>query len=427
MNDDELRRILKGAYGDRRLDPEAGARMLDRLPGIGVRGHRRMVSALAGAIIFVAIAAPLGLVIGLGHHQGGSSSPPAAQASGAPSPTPSPGTSTSPPSTPPPTPPVSSTITAPAPLIVTRDPSQRLTASSPLLYIARNYRGQVVGTLTIDQAAAAADGVLFSPDGSKFLIGGGIVFDVDGHQLADLYSAADAGALGQPMWGDDSEHLCGIASDGTGSGSLLEFSLSGPARTVAPLGPLAGSQGGWSVLACSPNADRVVVSQGGSQPEFLVIRLSSGQVVATYPGPAAETGAGAASHDGSLVAVDGPNGITILDTVTGKELASVVRRGDVGVSPFIGSALAFSWDGSRLLIESDIAQGGPRWIVAWATNADLITNQTPGVDLVDVIPLTGGATMFIQNPVGPYDAYFLENDGSLQVLPAAGGDGAAPS
>lgn len=123
MNDDELRRILKGAYGDRRLDPEAGARMLDRLPGIGVRGHRRMVSALAGAIIFVAIAAPLGLVIGLGHHQGGSSSPPAAQASGAPSPTPSPGTSTSPPSTPPPTPPVSSTITAPAPLIVTRDPS----------------------------------------------------------------------------------------------------------------------------------------------------------------------------------------------------------------------------------------------------------------------------------------------------------------
>jgi hypothetical protein len=412
MNDDELRRILKGAYGDRQLDPEAGARMLDRLPGAGVRGHRRLISVLAGAVVFVAIAAPLGLVIGLGHHEGGPSRHPAAQVSAAPSATPSPVKPSSPPSTPPPTTPVSSTITAPAPLIVARDPSQQLTASSPMRYIARNYQGQVVGTLTIDQAAAAEDGVLFSPDG---------------HQLADLYSAADASALGQPMWGDDSEHICGIASDGTGTGSLLEFSLSGAARTVAQLGPLTGSQSGWSVLACSPNADRAVVSQSGSQPEFLVIRLSSDQVVATYLGPASENGAGAASHDGSLVAIDGLSGITILDTVTGKQVVTIVRWGNQVDGPIVGWAIAFSWDGSRLLVQSDIAQGGPRWIVAWATNTDLVTSQTPGVALVDVSPLATGATMFIQNPVSPYDAYFLENDGTLQALPAAGGDGAAPS
>jgi hypothetical protein len=427
VNEEDLRRILKGAYGDRQLDPEASARMIDRLRGAGVRGHRRLISVLAGAVVFAALASPLGLVIWLGHDKGAPSRHPAAPVSAAPSATPSSGQPSSPSPTPPPTPPVSSTITAPEPLIVTHDPSQQLTASSPMRYIARNYQGHVVGTLTIDQAAAEADGVLFSPDGSKFLIGGGIVFDVFGHQLADLYSASDASALGQPMWGDDSEHICGIASDGTGTGSLLEFSLSGTARTVAELGPLTGSQAGWSVLACSPDADRAIVSQSGSQAEFLMIRLSSGQVVATYPGPASGNGAGAASHDGSLVAIDGPSSVTILDTVTGKQLASVVRWGDVGINPFIGSALAFSWDGTRLLVQSDIAQGGPRWIVAWATNTDLVTSQTPGVDLVDVIPLTSGATMFIQNPVSPYDAYFLGNDGSLQALPAAGGDGAAPS
>jgi WD40 repeat protein len=426
MNDEELRRILKGAYGDRQLDPEASAHMFDRLRGAGVRGHRRLISVLAGAVVFAAIAAPLGLVIWLGHHEGGPSQHPAAQVSAAPSAAPSPAKPSSPASTPTPTAQVVSTITAPAPLIVTYDPSEQLTLSSPVRYIARNYQGQVVGTLTINPATAEANGVLFSPDGSKFLIGGGVVFDVYGHQLADLYSAVDASALTQPMWGDDSEHICGIASDGTGTGSLLEFSVSGPARTVAQLGPLTGSQSGWYLLACSPEADRAVVWQSdGSQAELLVIRLSSGQVVATYP--ASEDGAGAASHDGSVVAIDGPSGITILDTVTGRQLATVVRWGDVGITPFIGEALSFSWDGSRLLVQSAVAQGGPRWIVAWATDRDLVTNATPGVDLVDVSPITSGAIMFIQNPLSPYAAFLLENNGTLQALPAAAGDGAAPS
>jgi hypothetical protein len=428
MNDDELRRILKDAHGERQLDPEAGTRRLDRLPGAGARGDRRLVSVLAGAVVFVAIAAPLGLVIGLGHHEGGPSRHPAAQVSAAPAATPSPGKPSSPPSTPPPTAPVSSTITAPAPLIVTHDPSQQLTSSSPMRYIARNYQGQVVGILTIDQAAAEADGVLFSPDGSKFLIGGGVVFDVHGHQLSDLYSAVDARALVQPVWGDDSEHICGITFNGDGTGTLLEFSVSGAVRTVAQLGPLTGSQSGWSVLAYSPSADRVVVWQGiGSQSEVLVIGLSSGQVVATYPGSASEYGPGAASHDGSVVAVDGPNGIAILNTVTGQQVANVVRWGTVMGSQLIGDALAFSWDGTRLLVQSDTAQGGPRWIVAWATNTDLVNAQTSGVGLGDVIPLTSGAAMFIQETGSPDDTYFLESDGTLQALPAAGGDGAAPS
>jgi hypothetical protein len=314
---------------------------------------------------------------------------------------------------------VISTITAPAPLIVVQDPSQQPTGSSPVRYVARNYQGQVVGTLTI-APELQAEGVMVSPDGSKLLIGT-LVFDVYGHQLADLYSAADASALTQPMWGDDSEHICGISwsnNAGVVTGTLLEFSISGGAQTVAELGPLTGSQSGWSVLACSPTADRVVVWQNnGSQAELLVIQLSSGQVVATYPGSASEYGSGAASHDGSLVAIDGSSGITILNTVTGEQVGTVVQLGNVGVSPFIGDALAFSWDGTRVLVQSAIAQGGPRWIVAWATNTDLVNSQTSGVGLTDVTPLTSGATMFIQDTGSPYTSYLLEDNGTLQALP----------
>jgi hypothetical protein len=79
--------------------------------------------------------------------------------------------------------------------------------------------------------------------------------------------------------------------------------------------------------------------------------------------------------------------------------------------PAIGEALAFSWDGSRLLLQSDIAQGGPRWIVAWSTNTNLVTSQS--MSLANVVPLVGGATMFIQDPTSPYTAYLLENSGSL--------------
>jgi hypothetical protein len=294
-----------------------------------------------------------------------------------------------------------------------------MTLTSPVRYVARNYQGQLVGTLTVDQAAEA-NGVLPSPDGSKLLVGGRLAFDVYGHLLSDLYTAADASALVQPIWADDSEHLCGITykdDAGVVTGALLEFSASGGYRTVADLGPFAGSDSAWLALACSPSSDRAIVWQSNdSQAEYLVIRLSTGQVVAVYPGSTSDQGPGAASHGGSLLAIDGAEGITILDTVTGKELGSVVRWGETDGYQLIGDALAFSWDGSRLLVESDIAQGGPRWIVAWADDTDLVTDQNQTlISLGDVIPLTSGPTMFIQESGG---AYFLENDGTLQTLPA---------
>ncbi|MGC8473160.1 MAG: hypothetical protein ACP5PW_01960 [Candidatus Dormibacteria bacterium] len=310
-----------------------------------------------------------------------------------------------------------STVDAPPPLIVTYDPRQELSVNSPVRYIARNYQGQVVGTITIDQAAQAA-GVLISPDGSKLLIGD-LVFNVYGHELANLYNQTYPGALIQPIWADDSDHLCGIASgNSTGQvrGALIEFSASGGYRKVAGLGPIQGTSGGWSVLACSPSSDRAVVWQTGGGPnEILVLRLSTGQVLASYYGGAPGYGPGAASHDGSLVAVNGAAGITILNTVTGRQVGTVTRWGTAMGSPSIAEALAFSWDGSRLLVQSDIAQGGQRWIVSWNTNTTLVSPQDDA--LVGAVPLASGAVMFLQDPTPPYTAYLLEGTGTLVPVP----------
>ncbi|MHB1940716.1 MAG: WD40 repeat domain-containing protein [Candidatus Dormibacteria bacterium] len=384
---------------------------------------------VVGTTVFSAVSVSVWLVIGLGHTTGRVKESVAERPSStvantpvaAPTPafawTPYPGKPSASPYVPPATAQVESTVKAPPPLIVTYDMSEKITATSPARYIARNYQGQVVGSITIDQAAQAA-GVLVSPDGSKLLIGD-LVFSIYGHELADLYSATYPNALVQPIWADDSNHLCGIASgNSTGQvrGALLEFSAAGGMRIIAQLGPLSGTGGGWSVLACSPTADRAVVwQQQGSHSEILVMRLSTGQLLATYDGGASGDGPGAASHNGSFVAINGSDGVTILNTVTGRQVATVSRWGNTMGYPAIGQALAFSWDGSRLLLQSDIAQGGPYWIVAWSTNTNLVTSQS--MSLANVMPLIRGATMFIQDPTSPYTAYLLENNGGVSQVP----------
>lgn len=377
---------------------------------------RRMVGVAVSLATAVMVAGIVSASFAINHHVVGGGNRNQGPLETRPSPTyswtPYPGKPSSVPYVPPATAQVVSTVTASPPLVVTYDNSQRLTTTSAVRYIARNYAGKTVGTISIDQAAQAA-GVLVSPDGSKLLIGD-LVFDIHGHELANLYSTTYADALVQPVWADDSDHLCGVASgNSTGElrGVLLEFSASGGVRTVAQLGPSSATSGGWSVLACSPASDRVVIAQEeGAQSEVLVLRLSTGQVLASYPGPAPGFGV-VANHDGSLLAIDGAQGITIRNTNTGRRMATLVRRADVNGSSVIAESLLFSWDGSRLLIESDIAQGGPRWIVAWSTNTNLATTQS--MSLADVVPLLGGATMFIQDPSAPYTAYFLQANGTL--------------
>ena len=151
--------------------------------------------------------------------------------------------------TPPATAQVSSTITAPAPLVVTWDPSSEI-GSAPSRYIARDYRGgvvgtltlDVVGTLTLDQYSQAA-GVSIAPDGSKLLIGGRLLYDVYGHQLADIYSDD----LPQPIWSDNSSHLCGFtrtANNASSTGVLVEVSTVGAPLTDLVAGLIAARGAG---------------------------------------------------------------------------------------------------------------------------------------------------------------------------------------
>jgi hypothetical protein len=84
-------------------------------------------------------------------------------------------------------------------------------------------------------------------------------------------------------------------------------------------------------------------------------------------------------------------------------------------SPSIAEALAFSWDGSRLLIQSDIAQGGQRWIVSWNTDTTLVSPQDDAV--VGAVPLASGSLMFLQEATPPYAAYLLEGTGNLAPVP----------
>ena len=378
--------------------------------------------------MFVTVALLASLAIGLtqgsGSSKGSVNRVHTASASGAPvtpapafSQTPYPGKPEASPYIPPASAQVVSTVDAPPPLVVTRDPSQQLSGDSPVRYIARNYQGREVGTITIDQAAAAA-GVLVSPDGSKLLIGD-LVFNIYGRELANLYNPTYPEALVQPIWADDSDHLCSAASgNSTGQvrGALIEFSASGGYREVAGLGPIEGTSGGWSVLACSPSSDRAVLWQTWGGPnKILVLRLSTGELLASYYGGAPGYGPGAASHDGSLVAVNGAAGITILNTLTGQQVGTVTRWGTAMGSPSIAEALAFSWDGSRLLIQSDIAQGGQRWIVSWNTDTTLVSPQDDAV--VGAVPLASGSLMFLQEATPPYAAYLLEGTGNLAPVP----------
>ncbi len=314
---------------------------------------------------------------------------------------------------------VSSTITAPAPLVLTWDPTSEV-GSAPSRYIARDYRGRVVGTLTIDQYSQAA-GVSIAPDGSRLLIGGRLLYDVYGHRLADIY----ADDLPQPIWADDSSHLCGFpgtANNASSTGVLVEVSAVGQVRTVASLG-----QGGWGVIACSPDADRVVVSDstGGSTVralKWVVLRLSTGGPIATYPGWSA-IGA-VATHDGRLLAVDEASGISIRDMATGQELARIVRWGSQAGYPLIGAAVVFSWDGTRLLIDGGGAGGGfhPEWMVHWATNRNVTTNTgtNPALrGMGDAVPMIPGSAFFL--PPGDVTAdaaaaHLLTASGSLQRL-----------
>lgn len=332
-----------------------------------------------------------------------------------------------------------STIRAGPPLIVSY-----ASPSSPALG-AWDAAGHRVGA--IETSSATTDnGCVIAPDGSKIFTGDGKIFDIAGNQLADVSSLnvggpAAAGCrqpgvdgayfLGGPIWADDSRHICGFmgSSQNPGQGTaLLEIATDGTSREVADI------LGGGQLVACSPTADRAVVvqSSGNSLASYhstiLAIRLSTGAVetrrsVAGSPDTA--------THDGRLVALSGSTGITVYDLATGRRVAHVVRHGDEGTSygvPDLAHADIFSWDGSRLLVVADAANGAfhPAWIVSLPSDTNVLVDAaslgSPWLNFVDgdVVPLLTGAEFFLDGRMAgdpnSYTFYFLNRVGHLQPL-----------
>ncbi len=117
---------------------------------------------------------------------------------------------------------------------------------------------------------------LVAPDGSKVLLGNGIVVSIQGTDIGDIAAAGLTGTV----WSDNSDHVCGVSASGD---ALVETNLTRATQVV--------SQAGTALLdvpGCGPEAERAVVVEGntstGSPSAVAVIDLSTGQVLATHPG-----------------------------------------------------------------------------------------------------------------------------------------------
>jgi hypothetical protein len=307
-----------------------------------------------------------------------------------------------------PSPTASSTVLASPPLAIfftaTSDESYQLEV--------RTYSGALAGSLTIPYSDS---GFEVSPDGSKVLDGDEII-GVNARPIGRI--AWTVATL--PTWADDSEHLCGVTYDPSSGGhtSLVEFDVSGTSRTVATLGP-SGPNISWGVLACSPAADRALI-EGGPGPGAVIdlLRLSTGTILARHVVDN-EIAPSVASHDGRIIAVNEPSGISVRDAWTWALEARIVRWGAPEGYPLIGSAVTASWDGSRLLVDAGGASGAchPQWLVDWARNRNILTSTSAlgPLGCSAVLPLTHGATFFVSNPVSEA-LYLVEDNGTMRKV-----------
>jgi hypothetical protein len=310
---------------------------------------------------------------------------------------------------------INSTVSAAGPLALFWTSSA---ADGSVTLTARTYSGEPAGELVLPSSTS---GYEIAPNGMRVLNGDQIVA-VSGEILGTVPGQFFQPTL-PPIWADDSTHLCEVSTPtgGAATGTFIEFDDTGHARTVATLLPIA-TTGSWGVLACSPSADRAVVLQDDGQTStVIVLRLSTGRVLAEH---SAGDVAAIASHDGSIVALDEPSGVTIRNSITWAILGRVVRWGSQEGYPLISAAVGISWDGSRIILDGGGAGGGfhPEWMVDWATDRTLITNtgataRVLGLD--DGIPLTTGTGFFL--PPGavasnPDAAYSLEPNGDLKRL-----------
>ena len=240
-----------------------------------------------------------------------------------------------------------------------------------------DWSGRVSGRLRLSGSVDTA-AIRPSPDGSRIAVGD-VVFGSSGTRIGTVGVPT---AKSQAIWADDSQHLCGLLDPSgnvvDGTREVLEYLTPGaPPRPVTNVGAIGGQQGS-SLVACSAVSDQVIVEHAviDHLDEVLVIRLSTGEVLATHQygqppscapstplcGAAVEVNSLAASPDGHLVAENYLDGHSVL-----RDLASwrVLGRLPTMIT-------RFSWDGSRVMTVAGTAGQPSGTVRDWATGRTLL-------------------------------------------------------
>jgi hypothetical protein len=205
-----------------------------------------------------------------------------------------------------------------------------------------SWEGKQVGSMTFNKGVSLVNQ---APDGSRLMVSdptGLTVFTSDGRVL-DFFTAY------QGMWADDSNHLCAVSTlDGIGFLQPAWINLALPGGADAPAAEVGRFSPHSSILpvACSPASNRLVVATTFTFQvvSVAVYRLSDGQRLRRWqPGSLTSEGLTqnvVASHDGRWLAENAQIDSQIREVSTGTIVATLPRS----------QVVAFSWDGSRILV-----------------------------------------------------------------------------
>jgi WD40 repeat protein len=272
-----------------------------------------------------------------------------------------------------------------------------------------SWEGNQVGSMTFNKGVSLQDQ---SPDGSRLMVSdptGLAVFTSDGRVL-DFLTAY------RGIWADDSRHLCAASTLDGGPGVVwglvqpawIFLALPGGASTPAAQVGKFSPHGGISPVACSPASDRLVVATSfiTQVVSVAVYRLSDGQRLRQWQPGSLTSGARGltqnvvASHDGRWLAENAYLGSQIREVSSGTILATVQ----------FGHVLAFSWDGSRILVGTS---NGRISVRDWRQAHDLWT--ACGFEPVAVRPAAADFMVGLHGP-GPHELRIVDADGSVTLV-----------
>ena len=282
-----------------------------------------------------------------------------------------------------------------------------------------SWEGNQVGSMTFNTGVSLENE---APDGSRLMVSdrtGVAIFTSDGRVLDFL-------SVYRGMWADDSVHLCAVSTLDGGPGVVwqqvspserigfpqpawLFLALPGGASTPGAQVGTFSPHGGILPIACSPASNRLVVATSFTVQvvSVAVYRLSDGQRLRQWqPGSLTSGAAGltqnvVASHDGRWLAENTQIDSQIRDVSTGTILATVPR----------GQVVAFSWDGSRILV---VGSGGIS-LRDWREGRDLW--KACSFEPVAVRPAAADFMVGLHGR-GPRELRIVDRDG--RVTPIAG-------